>query len=724
MKSSALVLTFLLSAAGAVTAELPPPTAEGEPPRFGSEVELVTVDVVVADKKGNPVTDLKTEDFTVLEDGDPQKPVSFEKVELPAQPNATPAPPPVVSTNVDAETRVGRSFVIVFDDLHIQPLSATRAKEAIAHFLTNGTREGDRVTLVASGGGTWWTARMESGREQLFSTLKNLEGRDLRQRGFEQMGDNEALRIHLYGDYLIAERVRARWEELNVPGATGESHAGTTDRPTGGGPQIDPFVGMRAMEIYEESRRRNTAALDIMKRSLLSLSGTRGRKSMILVSEGFIYDSNLDQFRKVLQAARSANVVIYFLDIRGLTGIPSRFLAETRGPAVPQHVASAFVEKAEESTGSEGLASDSGGFTIKNTNDLGGGIQRIANETRAYYLIGYNPTNAKRDGKWRKIQVKVNRKGLQVRARKGYYAPADDDSQVESARRQEDRVHDEFRQALDSPRDMEGIPLRMSTYVMGETLLGKATTVVVADIDTSRFSFEEKENRYSDSVETALVVTQQETGEFWDRSETIEFGVPVTAKERLKTQPWHSLTRDFDLPPGTFQAKIAVRHPKTGRLGTVTHEFKVPPLATWRVSSVVLTDTALPPAVEGDAPQPKPVARRVFKSPGLIFGKFEVYGTARDTATRAPKVDFSYVLRNKEGATLQSMQPREIPPTGQGAVRQLFAFRTAGWAPGEYELVLTIRDAVSGESKDVRESFAIEKGEAAAAEAPPAPAGS
>src|SRR5688572_5679591 len=116
MKSSALVLTLLLSATVVDTAE--PPPAE-EPPRFGSEVELVTVDVVVADKKGNPLTDLKPEDFTVLEDGQPQKPVSFEKVELPAQPNATPAPPPIVSTNQAAETRVGRSFVIVFDDLHL-----------------------------------------------------------------------------------------------------------------------------------------------------------------------------------------------------------------------------------------------------------------------------------------------------------------------------------------------------------------------------------------------------------------------------------------------------------------------------------------------------------------------------------------------------------------------------------------------------------------------------
>ena len=72
------------------------------------------------------------------------------------------------------------------------------------------------------------------------------------------------------------------------------------------------------------------------------------------------------------------------------------------------------------------MASDSGGFSVRNTNDLGAGIKRIADENRTYYLVGYNPTNTARDGKFRKISVKVpGRKGIEVRARKGYYAPSE-----------------------------------------------------------------------------------------------------------------------------------------------------------------------------------------------------------------------------------------------------------------------------------------------------------
>ena len=98
------------------------------------------------------------------------------------------------------------------------------------------------------------------------------------------------------------------------------------------------------------------------------------------------------------------------------------------GPALPeQDVGFAFAETFDAVAGSELVASDSGGFTVRNTNDLAEGIQRIADETRAYYLLGYVPANTARDGKFRKIQVKLaNGKGREVRARKGYFAPTED----------------------------------------------------------------------------------------------------------------------------------------------------------------------------------------------------------------------------------------------------------------------------------------------------------
>src|SRR5262245_52392546 len=126
------------------------PEASATPnPSFPAQVEVVTVDVVVTDKKGAPVTGLKKEDFVVTEDDDPQNISSFEAVELPAV--ASPVTPtrPRMSTNLDRETQTGRSFVILFDDIHLSPFSAQRAKAAVAQFLRTGVREGDRVSLVA-----------------------------------------------------------------------------------------------------------------------------------------------------------------------------------------------------------------------------------------------------------------------------------------------------------------------------------------------------------------------------------------------------------------------------------------------------------------------------------------------------------------------------------------------------------------------------------------------
>ena len=125
-------------------------------------------------------------------------------------------------------------------------------------------------------------------------------------------------------------------------------------------------------------------------------------------------------------------------------------------------------KSAEEAAGSETVASESGGFTIRNTNDLVGGIRRIADESRHYYLLGYTPANPRRDGGFRKIQVEVAG-GYEVRARKGYYAPRE--GEAATARRGPDA---DIQRALDAAHPLPGIPLRMAAYVLEETTPGQA----------------------------------------------------------------------------------------------------------------------------------------------------------------------------------------------------------------------------------------------------------
>jgi VWFA-related protein len=667
---------------------------------FPAQVDLVTVDVVVREKKGGLVTDLKASDFEIREDGVVQDISSFEAVRLPDRPAETPPSPPPVSSNLDPEVRNARTFVVVFDNLHMTAFQARRAKQAVAEFLKSGVREGDRVALVSSGGEAWWSTRMEAGREELMGLLKRLDGRSIPDTSRERITDYEAMRIHVYADPQVEQRVSRRFETYGV--TNNSVRQGDIERIGDG----DPFVRGRAADVYFQSVTKNRITLEIMERVLESLAPAKGRKSMILVSEGFIYDPNLDEFKRVVQAARRSNAAIYFLDTRGLQGMPIYMTAEF-GPAIAeQDMGAIFAETFEASEGSESLAADSGGFSVKNTNDLEKGIRRIADETRAYYLLGYNPANTARDGRFRKIEVKVNRKGIEVRARKGYYAPSDGKSALDKKSSGYDPV---IQAALDSPYDYEQVPLRMTAFVFDETLMGKASALVATDVDVSGFAFQEQDGRFVDTLEFLLVVAHRETGEFFRYDQKVEMKLLPATRQRLE-QSWFPIVRDFELAVGGYQAKIVVRDKNSGRVGTVVHNFEVPPLGGLRLSSPVLTDALERAPEDPDAvPRPKVAARRSFAGgPGsVLFFSFDVYGAAKEGAAGMPRVSAGYRIRSAGGELVTRVEPSVIKPTSLGRLSRLVGTSIEGLAPGDYRLELEVKDEISGKALSATEAFSV-----------------
>jgi VWFA-related protein len=682
----------------------PQPSPSPKPPSlaFPSEVEQVTVDVVVTDKKGNPVTTLSQSDFRVLDEGKPQELISFEKVVLPEQP-ATEAPTlPKVSVNTDEEVRAVRTFVIMFDDIHLAPFQAHRAKGAIAEFLKSGVREGDRVTLVAAGGGAWWSTRMEVGRGELMTLLKRLDGRNIPDMSQERMSDYEAMRIHIYHDTQVAARVARRYESFGVTQRMQSSQSGQT----GLGIDNDPYITSRASEVYFQALTKNRITMEAIERVLNSLVGVKGRKSMILVSEGFIYDPNMDEFKSVQIAARRANVAIYFLDTRGLQGSSVYATAQFGPPIADQDIGAGFMEHLEASEGAESMADDSGGFVVKNTNDLNKGIKRIADETRSYYLLGYNPNNLLRDGRFHKIEVKVAGKNLEIRARKGYYAPSPDGTRTVEKKKGGDPV---IQAALDSPFDEPAIPMRMTAHVFDETLLGKANVLLSADVDCANFAFQEQEGRLVDSLELLMVVAHRETGEFFRYDQKVDMKLLPATRERLRTQ-WFPLNRDFELAPGGYQAKLVVRDKNSARVGSIIHYFEVPELSQFRASSVVITDTLQPEReVSEKSPRPAVVARRSFKPSGTLYAQFEVFGADKDKKTGMPRVSAGYIIQSKDGTKVfTGVAPTEIRPTSLGKLSRMVGNKIDGIEPGEYEWILNLKDEISGKVLQVREPFIVE----------------
>jgi VWFA-related protein len=703
--------TGVPSAASPQTPESPAPSpapapaaspVESPAPSFPSQVEQVTVDVVVTDKKGTPITGLGRQDFALAEDGDRQNIATFEAIQVPAA-TASAAPPehPRISTNTAPELHNGRTFVILFDDIHLTPFQTRRAKAAVQEFLTSGVREGDRVTLVASGGGAWWSTRMQAGRDELVTLLKRLEGRHIPDHSPERMTDYEAMRIHIYHDPQVMERVSRRFETYGVSNNSNQS-AGST-----GGSDPNPLMSARAMEVYYQATARNRITLEILERVLTSLAGTRGRKSLILVSEGFIYDPNMDEFKKVVQASRRSNAAIYFLDTRGLEGMPEALTAEF-GPLIDsQDIGAAFSETTEASEGSESLASDSGGFAVRNTNDLSKGIRRIADESQAYYLLGYSPTNVKRDGRFRKIQVKVpGSKGYQVRARKGYYAPLEGKNAL---KRKPGATDPDIQSALDSPFDVAEIPIRMTAYVFDETILGKANVVIVADVEVRDFAYQEEGGRFLDSLEFLLVAAHRETGEFFRYDQKVEMKLRPATRQKLV---WSTISREFELAPGGYQAKIVVRDKNSGRIGTLVHEFEVPALGPFRVSTPVLSDTIQPaPAGEkAGTPMPTLLARRAFAPGAMLLAQFEVYGAAKEKGSGMPRVTAGYVIRRNDGTVIAHVDPTPIQPTSLGRVMRLVGTRLEGSPPGDYEMVISFKDEVAGKTLELKEPFSVAAG--------------
>ena len=704
------VLPLLFAAAGAAAQPAPAAQAPSATPVFPREVEIVTVDVVVSDKAGNPVKGLRKEDFTVLEEGAPQEVQSFEVVATEPLPpvtvpagSPTTAPPaparPRVATNFGPPVPVGRTFVIVFDNMNLSPLNAQRAKSAVLAFIDKGVSDGDRVMLAATGGGAWWSARMPEGRPDLLEVLRGLDPRRFGEASaYDRMTDFEALRIYLYSDATMARRVQDRWERYGQQARTeGEKERAGKDFVIPG--RVDVYVDNRAAETYLKARSRNKTTFAALERVLKPLAASKDRKSVLFVSEGFVYDPTEEGYKKVVEAARRSNAALYFVDTRGLTGNMGFLSAEFGAPIDEDNVLSAIADTTQDAEGAVSLARDTGGFSITSTNDLTTGITKIGRESSSYYLLGYTPGNVPRDGRFRRIEVRVKRPGVTVRARRGYFAPSDTVTpETDPAKNHTDP---EIQFGLDAPTPIDAVPLRLSAYVLEDVSNLKARVLLAADADVSRVQFREEAGRRLGSLDTLAVVARRENAEFFRDDQKVDL--------ELKTAPgagpsWYTLVRSFELPPGGYQAKLVVRDPASRRLGTVTLLFDVPPMDALRLTTPILSDTVqvapnAPPAVVL-------LARRTFRTDRPLFCRFDVLGVQKD-AKAMPRVRAGHVLRHADGAVVSRSEPTEIEPTSLGALSRLMQIPLTGLAPGDYELVLTARDELSGREVTTREPFTL-----------------
>jgi VWFA-related protein len=540
---------------------------------------------------------------------------------------------------------------------------------------------------------------MPQGRADLLEILKGLDARRVPENATERMTDYEAMRIYVYHDTMAARRVQQRFEAY---GTKSRQDAQTMrdqqeGRVVGA---IDPYIENRASETYLRMRPRSRASLAILARILKALSAGTDRKALILISEGFVFDPSDESFQEVTEAARRANASVYFLDTRGLE-VASLYSAQFGAlPSEGPDRMSAIADTSQEGEGAEVLARETGGFSVRSTNDLNPGVLRIGRDSRNYYLLGFDPpADAPRDGRFRRITVKVRGKGFSIRARKGYYAPRDGPPPSPEVAEKGDS---QIQRAIDSPYLASEIPLRATAYVLQETTLGKAHVLIAADIDVSGVGFRDTDGKNTASLDLLVAVTDRQGGEVQRHDQKVE----LERKPGGRGATWYSIVREFDLPAAAYQSRIVVRDVNSRRLGTLTYEFEVPPLDQWRVSTPVITDAVQQPPGQS-AIVPVLLARRDFSARGMLYCSFDVTGAAKEGGTGMPRVSSGHTLRRSDGTVVSRSEPTPIVPTSLGAISRMIGIPLDGLTPGDYDLVLKVRDDLVGRSQELVEPLQI-----------------
>jgi len=643
-----------------------------ETARFGVEVELVRLDVIVLDSEGRPVTGLTREDFVVEDDGEPQEIASFEPVVI--RPRPAPQEEPRLSSNRVRSPVEGRTIVIVFDDVHVTPSVSQIVRDALVRFIRDDLRSGDSITILSVGQGLRWSARTSWEHEQMVPFVARLQGRHVRDPTLSGISDWEAMRIGEHGISGLGSPALSdsdlRPGESPIPaGVPADTGGGSSDPRMGVGVRDMSFL---SEEISSAAKRRMQASLSGILAALESMVGARGHKSLVVVSEGFTLAPRTSEYRRVVDLARRAQVAIDVLDPRA---VESGYGAGEGGASPGELVG---MRRMLEQVGSEDVAEVTGG-RILGGNDPEVGLRQIAREAEAYYLLGL-PADPEGRG-MREVEVRVKRPGLTVRARSRYVASRPPEPMQ---RKDADRAE------LRSITEASELPLRVGTMFFESDGKGDVTTMFATEIRPPG-ELQEGRRRFFTVAEA------------WPR----DGGTPLhdQFEEDLDVHPGVPtvLSRHWSMPPGVWQVRIHVRDNQTGLSGTALHTFEVPSPDTFRISTPILT-TQLEPR-EG-VPRPRVVLGRTFRTGRMLYCQFQVHGAAVDRKEGWPRVRAGWQLR-RGGELVRAGEPTEIQPDRDRSLSRLMGLSLEGAAIGGYDLVLEVEDEISGKKLTATEAFTV-----------------
>jgi VWFA-related protein len=669
-------VALALCAAAYLAAQQAPPAQQPPTPTFRAGVNFIRVDVIATDKTGAPVANLKPEDFEVTEQGKPQKIETFKLVSLDgglmATGDQTPKP---IRSDEDEQREAARDdvrlFAIFLDDYHVKVESRLGARQQIARFVDTQLGPSDMIGVMYP-------------LSSLSSVLMTRD-HDAVMRGIQQF--------------------------------TGRKYDYTPKNPAEERYQFQPT------EVVEQIR--NQVSLLALKGLIIHMGGLKeGRKALILVSEGYssilppqLRDANAqspgsgnpnrydptagasgtdvtenraqnmamvdmeNQLRDVYEEANHYNVAIYAVDPRMLA--TGEFGVDM--PAIDSRLDQQFLTNTMETLRT--LSGNTDGRAIVNRNDLTIAMKQIVRDTSAYYLLGYNSTFTSNDGKFHEIKVRVKRSGVEVRARKGYWALTRAEAAIASAPPK----------ALSAPRPVE--------VAIGNAAVANQSRIVRTWLGTERGADGKTKvtlvwepvpqlpgapARPTEVPARIAVTAASDDGTplFRGRVPEADPAPPAAAGGRAT----------FDVPPGKLQLRLTIEGSASNVLDTDTRMLTIPdltaPLTSLSTPEVFRARTVREMQLLKADAQAMPVVGREFSRTDRLLIRVAAYGPG----TTAPKM-VAHLL----GRTGQRMADLPVTAPATPEKPSEIEFSLSGLATGDYVIEI---DA-TGDGGDAQELLAF-----------------
>jgi VWFA-related protein len=586
-----------------LTVTVPGQQAPSQPaPRFRTGVNLVVLDASVLDSERRPVRGLTAEDFTVLENGRPQPIKTFTAIELPDVVEEVPVAwmrdvQPDISRNDTLSNR--RIVVLVLDDATPMPAEEVPRVKTMARRVIARLGPEDLAAVV-------FTFNKRAGQEFTTDRARLLAAVDKFNGGI----DKQPVEGPFNPDPLQQTVVSIPFDQFNP----------------------------KALQLYSSV----VGTLRVLSEYLADLP--ERRKALIFASVGLPLDIEAAQpklislenmngdaaaaaqslfqgLEKAFEAAQRANVNIYSLDPGGLRAPAGRydvFAGTGELAASPGTLNRDFLYA---------LSANTGGFTLTDTNEIDKAITQILRENASYYLLGYEPPNPRAEGRFRRVEVRVNRPGLTVRARSGYYEPSGKKAGKEAP------APPAMEKALSAIVPTADVALQATAAPFA---LGGRNEAGVAIALAVRQSVPQNAERVVDEV-TVRVNAYDAGGK---RRATDALTGRIVLRPGVGGEVVFELLSRVDLEPGQYQLRIAADSSLEHKSGSVYCDVQVPDFrrSPLSLSGVVLSATPGATAARKDAIASLipvvPTALRGFDAEQRVTAFLRVYEGGTDALAR------------------------------------------------------------------------------------------